>query len=265
MDGIAKHLSSDLPVIQVIWARYFFMVLMTIPVAYIFFKNQIIFPKKIKVQILRSIFLFLSTVLFFYSFSILSLPEALTLAFIHPLITTLFSSLTLKEKVGINRWIAVIIGFIGALIVLRPGFESINLASLAALGAGVCYGFFVLTTRTVSSTDSPVVTLIFAGIIGTFIISFFVIFVWINPNFYQWILMICLALAGTIGHLFLIISLKYAEASKLAPLGYFEIVSNAIIGYYFFSDLPNIWVWIGLIIIIISGLYLTLKENNNKN
>ena len=260
MDGFAKYLSAEMPVIQIIWARYFFMVLITVPLFLFFSKNKYILPKNLPIQLLRSIFLFLSTICFFYAISVLSLAEALTLAFIYPMISTLLSSIVLKEKVGIKRWIAVIIGFIGALIVLRPGFDIIHLASFAGLGTGVAYAFYVISTKKLSN-DNAFLTLTFSGLVGAVIISFFVPFVWVDPNYQQWIFMIALASFGTLGHFFLILSLKFADASKLAPLGYFEIVTNIIIGYYFFGDFPDFWIWLGLFIIVSSGIYISIREN----
>ena len=260
MDGFAKYLSAEMPVIQIIWARYFFMVLITVPLFLFFSKNKYILPKNLPIQLLRSIFLFLSTICFFYAISVLSLAEALTLAFIYPMISTLLSSIVLKEKVGIKRWIAVIIGFIGALIVLRPGFDIIHLASFAGLGTGVAYAFYVIATKKLSN-DNAFLTLTFSGLVGAVIISFFVPFVWVDPNYQQWIFMIALASFGTLGHFFLILSLKFADASKLAPLGYFEIVTNIIIGYYFFGDFPDFWIWLGLFIIVSSGVYISIREN----
>ena len=260
MDGMAKHLSTELPVLEVVWARYFFMVVLTLPLTFLFFRKHLSWPKSIKIQLARSTFLFLSTILFFYAISIISLPETLALAFVHPIITTLLSVILLKEQIGFRRWIAVIVGFIGALIILRPGFNPISLASLAALGTGVAYAFYVITTRKLSSLDSPLLTLVFTAITGAIIISVIVPFVWITPNYQQWLIMIGLAAVGTLGHFFLILSLKFAEASKLAPLGYFEIVTNVIIAYYFFGDFPNRWVWVGLVIIVSSGIYISIRE-----
>jgi len=266
MDGMAKHLSTELPVIQVVWARYFFMVLITVPIYLILSKKKFSLPKNLRIQIFRSVFLFLSTLCFFYAISVLSLAEALTLAFIYPMISTLLSSIFLKEKVGIKRWIAVFIGFIGALIVLRPGLNIIHLASFAGLGTGVAYALYVVSTKKLS-TDNVYLTLTFSALIGAIIISFFVPFVWISPTTKQWLFMVLLASFGTLGHFFLILSLKFADASKLAPLGYFEIVTNIIIGYYFFGDFPDFWIWLGLIIIVSSGVYISIRENlkNKKN
>ena len=261
MDGMAKHLSTELPVLEVVWARYFFMVVISLPLIFIFFRKHLLWPKNIQIQLSRSLFLFLSTIFFFYSISIISLTESLTLAFIYPILVTLLSATILKEKVGLRRWIAVVVGFIGVVIILRPGFNTISLASLAALGTGICYSFYVITTRKLSSLDNPLLTLIFTGLIGAIIISLIVPFVWITPSYNQLIIMIGLALAGTLGHFLLILSFNYAEASKLAPFAYFEIVTNILIAYYFFGDLPDNWIWAGLIIIISSGVYITFREH----
>ena len=261
MDGMAKHLSTEIHFLEVVWGRYFFMVAISVPITFVFFKKHLSWPKNINIQLARSIFLFLSTILFFYAISVISLAESLTLAFVSPLIVTLLSSILLKEQVGYRRWTAVIIGFIGAIIVIRPGFNEISLATFAGLGTGIAYAFYVITTRKLSSIDSPLLTLIFTGLSGAIIISIIVPFVWITPNYTQWLFLIGLAAVGTLGHFFLILSLNFAEASKLAPFAYFEIVTNIIIGYYFFGDLPDKWIWIGLTIIVSSGVYITTREH----
>ena len=260
MDGFAKYLSAEMSVIQIIWARYFFMVLFAVPLYLFFAKKKSVLPKNLSIQLLRSIFLFLSTICFFYSISVISLTEALTLAFVYPMLATLLSSVILKEKVDMKRWLAVIIGFVGALIVLRPGFDIINLASLAGLGTGLAYALYIISTKKISN-DNPYLTLTFSGIVGAIIITILLPFVWIAPTYAQWLIMIALASCGTLGHFFLILSLKYADASKLAPLGYFEIVTNIIIAYYFFDDFPDFWIWLGLIIIVLSGIYISLNAN----
>ena len=190
------------------------------------------------------------------------MAKALTLAFVAPLITTALSPFFLGEKVGLKRWSAVIVGFIGSLIVIRPGFIEFNLASVAALGTGFFYGIYLIITRKLHRSDSPLLTLLLTGIVGFVVASFLVPVVWINPTFNQWSLLALMGIFACLGHLFLILSLKYADASKLAPFGYFEIVTNIILGYYFFSDFPDFWMWIGLLIIISSGIYITIRERS---
>ena len=261
MDGFAKYLSSDLPVLQITWARYFFTVAFTLPIMFFFFRKNLVWTDKPKLQLIRGLILLTANVCFFYSISIITLAKALTLAFIAPLIVTAFSPIFLGEKVGFRRWSAVIIGFIGSMVVIRPGFVEINLASLAALGTGVMYGFYLIITRKLSSSDNPLLTLLLTGVVGAIIISFVMPFVWIKPTLNQWSMMAAIGIFACVGHLFIILSLKYADASKLAPFSYFEIVTNIIIGYYFFSDFPDKWTFLGLFIIILSGIYISRREN----
>ncbi len=260
MDTIAKYLSSDLSFFQITWARYFFTVFFTLPFMFFFFRKNLTWSTQPKLQIFRGLTLLFANILFFYSISIISMAKALTLAFVAPLITTALSPIFLGEKVGFRRWSAVIVGFVGSLIVIRPGFIEFNLASIAALGTGFFYGIYLIITRKLHSSDSPLLTLLLTGVVGAVVASFLVPVVWINPTFNQWLLLALMGIFACLGHLFLILSLKYADASKLAPFGYFEIVSNVILGYYFFGDFPHYWTWAGLAIIVCSGIYISLRE-----
>ena len=265
MDGFAKYLSADLPVLQITWARYFFTVAFTFPIMFFFYRNQLKLSDKPKLQIIRGLILLIANICFFYSISVISLAKALTLAFVAPLIVTAFSPMFLGEKVGFRRWSAVVIGFIGSLVVIRPGFVEINLASLAALGTGIMYGFYLIITRKLSTSDNPLLTLLLTGVVGAVIITCVMPFVWVKPTLNQWSMMAAIGVFACIGHLFLILSLKYADASKLAPFSYFEIITNIIIGYYFFSDFPDNWTFLGLFIIVLSGIYISRRENTVNN
>ena len=260
MDTIAKYLSAELSFFQITWARYFFTVFFTLPFMVFFFRKNLTWTSQPKLQIFRGLTLFFANILFFYSISIISMAKALTLAFVAPLITTALSPIFLGEKVGFRRWSAVIIGFVGSLIVIRPGFIEFNLATVAALGTGFFYGIYLVITRKLHTSDSPLLTLLLTGVVGAVVASFLVPVVWINPTFNQWALLALMGIFACLGHLFLILSLKYADASKLAPFGYFEIVTNVILGYYYFGDFPHYWTWVGLAIIICSGVYITFRE-----
>ena len=260
MDGFAKYLSSTLPVLQITWSRYFFTVVIVLPIMLIFFRKNLKWTEEPKLQLVRGLLLFCANILFFYSISIISLAKALTLAFIAPLIVTALSPIILGEKVGFRRWAAVIVGFIGSLIVIRPGFVEINLASVAALGTGIMYGFYLIVTRKLHNSDNPLLTLLLTGVVGAILGSMFMPTVWVQPTIYEWYMMFAIGFFASIGHLFLILSLRYADASKLAPFGYFEIVPNIIIGYFFFNHFPNQWHFLGLFIIISSGIYIFRRE-----
>jgi len=260
MDALAKHLSFSMDVFQITWARYFFTVVFTLSLMLIFYRETLVWSKKPKLQLVRGMILAFSTLCFFYSISVISLPKALTLAFVAPITCTALSPIFLAEKVGIRRWTAVLIGFLGTLIVIRPGFIEVNLATLAALACGICYGFYLVITKKLSTSDNSLLTLLFTGVVGLFLFSLFMPTVWVNPTLNEWFMMAIIGLVASVAHLFIIISLKYADASKLAPLGYTEIITNIIISYYFFNELPDNWTYLGLFIIVLSGLYISRRE-----
>ena len=262
MDTIAKYLSAELSFFQITWARYFFTVVWTLPFIFFFFRKNLTWSQNPKLQILRGLTLFSANICFFYSISIISMAKALTLAFIAPLVTTALSPIFLDERVGVKRWIAVVIGFIGSLVVIRPGIIEFNLATVAALGTGCFYGVYLIITRKLHSTDNPLLTLLITGIVGATVSSLLVPIVWINPTNMQWLWLSIMGIFACLGHILLIYSLKYADASKLAPFGYFEIITNIILGYFFFKDFPDIWTFLGLAIIISSGFYIFRNELN---
>ena len=260
MDTIAKYLSSDLSFFQITWARYFFTVFFTLPFMFFFFRKNLKWSENPKLQLLRGLTLLSANICFFYSISIISMAKALTLAFVAPLITTALSTITLGEKVGLRRWTAVLVGFIGSLVVIRPGFIEFNLATLAALGTGCFYGVYLIITRKLHSTDNPLLTLLFTGVVGAIVASFLVPIVWTTPTTSQWLWLALMGIFACLGHILLIYSLRYADASKLAPFGYFEIVTNIILGYYIFNDFPDLWTFLGLFIIVSSGVYIFKRE-----
>jgi len=263
MDTIAKYLSSEISFFQITWARYFFTVVWTLPFMFFFFRKNLKWSENPKLQILRGITLLFANICFFYSISVISMAKALTLAFVAPLVTTALSPLFLNEKIGVRRWSAVIVGFIGSLVVIRPGFIEFNLATISALGTGCFYGVYLIITRKLHTTDNPLLTLLITGVVGAIISTLFVPIVWINLTQTQWLWLALMGIFACLGHLLLIYSLRYADASKLAPFGYFEIITNIILGYFFFEDFPDIWTFAGLFIIISSGSYVFRRELKN--
>ena len=260
MDAIAKYLSYSLPILQITWFRFFFSAVITGIFIYLFSRKSFVRSKNIKSQVLRGILLLTSSLLFFYAISVISLAKALTLAFICPLIVTALSPYFLKERVGRRRWTAVIVGFIGVLLVIRPGIVEFNWASLASLGTGLCYAIYLIVTRSLKDTDNGLLTLLFTSIVGTVVLSVYLPFVWVNPSLNQLLLAVNIGFIAALAHGLIIISYNYSDASKLAPLGYFEIIPNIIIGYIWFSDFPDKYTVLGLLVIILSGVYVFKRE-----
>ena len=200
MDAIAKYLSYSLPILQITWFRFFFSAVITGIFIYLFSRKSFVRSKNIKSQVLRGILLLTSSLLFFYAISVISLAKALTLAFICPLIVTALSPYFLKERVGRRRWTAVIVGFIGVLLVIRPGIVEFNWASLASLGTGLCYAIYLIVTRSLKDTDNGLLTLFFTSIVGTVVLSIYLPFVWVNPSLNQLLLAAYMGFIAALAH-----------------------------------------------------------------
>ena len=258
--AVAKYLSAEIPIFQIIWARHCFTIILVLPILVFFFKKNFVWSEKPILQILRGLLLIAVNISFYYAVSKIPLAKALTLTFISPLVVTIFSSILLLEKVGIKRWSAVVVGFIGALIVIRPGYIPLDIGSLSALWAGIMYAFYLIVTRKLSVSDNSLLTLLITGIIGTLTMSLTIPFVWVTPTLDQWYLLSLVGIITVLGHFLIILSFKSAEASKLAPISYFEVVTNTIFGYFLFNHFPDNWTLVGLAVIISSGLFVFYRE-----
>jgi len=264
MDGIAKYLSADFPVSQVVWARYFFHLAILLPLVLWLHGKRGLVPRRPLVQLLRSSFLLCSTILFFAAIALIPLADAIALVFISPLIVTACSPFVLGEQVGVRRWSAVLIGFLGALIVFRPGLGVFQLGSLLAVGAGSTYACYILATRKLSGSAPPLVTLLQTAVVGAVVMSLVVPFTWVAPGPRELALMAAMGAIAAGGHFLIIKAFERAPASLLAPYGYSEIVMATLIGYVAFGDFPDHWTWLGIAVIVIAGVYISLRERRRQ-
>tara|TARA_B100000029_G_scaffold401030_1_gene400111 strand:- start:276 stop:1142 length:867 start_codon:yes stop_codon:yes gene_type:complete len=265
MDGIAKYLSEHgMPVLQIVWARYFFTCVLVLPIVISIYKKNVFKSDNHPLQILRGSFLVGATLTFFYAISVIPLANALALAFIYPFFMTLLSHFFLNDKINFTIIVSVIIGLLGVIFIVKPGFQAFNLAFLASIGTGLFYALYMVSTKKLSSIDTPLKTLTFTGLVGLFSMSVFIPLVWIEPSVSEWLLMLSMGMVASVGHLLIILSFRYVKASVLAPFSYWEIITNIVIGYYFFDDMPDKFTWLGIVIIIGSGIYVLFQSRNLK-
>jgi drug/metabolite transporter (DMT)-like permease len=260
MDGVAKHLSATFPVLQVVWARYFFHLLILLPLVLWRHGVGALLLRNPWLQLLRGGFLLGSTILFFAAIAVMPIADALALVFVAPLLVTALSPLLLGERVGPRRWTAVSLGFVGVLVILRPGVSAFHPGMLLALGAGAVYAFYSLATRRLSGSAPPLVTLLYTAVLGAMVMSAVVPAVWTPPGTLDLLWMALMGALAAGGHFLVIKSFEHAEASLLAPLGYSEIVMATIVGYLAFGDFPDAWTWAGILIVIASGVYVSMRE-----
>jgi len=258
-DIMAKYLSLSLPLIQVIWGRFFFHCIATGLYSSITYGPRFLTPTFSIILILRSAALFSAVGLFYVTIHHLPLTTSLTLWFIEPFILTLMAAVILKEKVSRTQWIAVFVGFIGILIATRPTLVSWHWAYLSGLLAGFFYALFLFMTRFVDSKIPAVVSVYHTGLVGGVLASFAVAPYWVNPTFTQWGLLILTGIVAAVAHLLIIKSFELTKASIIAPYTYSEIIMGAALGYLIFSDIPDIWLFVGLAIIVLSGIVLVRK------
>ena len=260
MDGIAKHLSARYAVTEIVWARYFFHLLILLPLVLRYHGRRALILKNPWLQWLRGGFVLSATALFFAAIARMPIADALALVFVSPMIVTVLSALILKEQVGPRRWLAVLVGFGGALIIIRPGIAGFDLGSLLALGAGVVYACFIVTTRKLSGSAAPLVTLTYTALVGTLIMSLLVPWYWQTPQPGDLVLMIGMGAIAAASHFMIIKAFDCATASLLAPYNYAEIVMATLVGWLWFGDFPDGWTWCGMAVIVISGFYISLRE-----
>jgi drug/metabolite transporter (DMT)-like permease len=260
MDGCAKLLSETLSVYEITWARYFFHWVILLPILFARYSWRAFTPAKMTMQLARSTILLVGTILFFFGLSYMPVADTLALFFISPLVATLLSALLLKEKVGPRRLGAVIVGFIGALIILRPGIGVFRWPALFSLGSGLCYGFYAIATRKLAGTAPPLVTAGFTALVGAVVMSLSAPLYWVTPSLFQLAIMVLIGLIAAVGHYLVILSYERAQASLLAPFAYYEIVMAVVVGYVMFGDLPDPWTWVGIAVLAASGIYISLRE-----
>lgn len=260
MDAFAKELSARYPVPQIVWARFFFHFAILAPVVLYRHRLAAFRPKRPVLQLVRGGFLLAATMLFFAAISLMPLADALALLFVSPLVVTALSPGLLGERVGPRRWAAVMVGFAGALIVIRPGFGVFQWSSVLALGAGCAFAFYVVATRRLSGTAPPLVTLAYTAVLGVVAMSILLPWYWITPTLPDLAMMAGIGAIAAGSHLLLIRAYDHAPASLLAPYSYAEIVTATALGYVWFGDFPAPWTWVGIAVIVASGIYISVRE-----
>ena len=265
LDVVAKTLGQQqMPVIQIVWARMAFGALLTLPFALRIGGTRALWPDRPWYHSLRAALLILATFFFFFALKFLPIADALAIFFVQPLVVTALSPLILKETVGPRRWIAVAIGFIGTLIIIRPGFAEVNPGTFLALAAGTCLALYFLMTRRIAGQTHAVITTFHTSLIGTALATCFVVFVWQAPSVSQWVLLALIGLIATVGHFLIVRAYDHAEASLLAPLAYTEIVMATVAGWWFFGDFPDGWTFVGVAILISCAIYISVRERSKK-
>lgn len=260
IDVMAKHLGSlGFPVIQIVWARLFFGGLVTLPFA-LRHGMGALWPDRPWLHALRGGLLIAATFSFFLSVQYLPIADALAIFFVQPLVLTALSPLVLGERVGPRRWAAVLVGFLGTLIIIRPGIIAVSPGALAALAAGTFLALYFLITRRISGRQPAMVTTFQTNLIGGLIASVLVLPVFQMPDPGTWLEFAALGAVANLGHYMIVRAYDFAEASLLAPLAYTEMITSTLLGWVFFGDFPDRWTFVGVAVLIGCAIYISVRE-----
>ena len=261
LDCGAKWLVQTLPVLQVVWLRFLFHAVFSTALTARKFRSGVLRTRRPKLQFVRAMFMPVMTGLNFWALQYLQLAETGAIQFSVPIIIALIAAPMLGERMDRARWAAIAVGFIGVLIIVRPGTHGFHPALLLSIINAVLYALFNLMTRQLAAHDSPETTQLFSSVGATLAITPFALATWqAPPGVLQWAILVLIGISGGLGHYLLALAHRYAPASVLAPFLYQQIVWMVLLGYLVFGDIPDSAVAIGAAIVIASGGYLLYRE-----
>jgi drug/metabolite transporter (DMT)-like permease len=255
MDTISKWLVADYSVGQMMWIRYILLCLF----AWFVVRKQglraAMRTTRPVLQLVRSLVAVVEGAMFVLAFRYLPLTDTHAVAATSPLIVIALGVLFLRERAGSARWLAVAAGFVGVLLIVRPGFRTLEWPLLLPLVGAAMWAGYQILTRLASLTDSPGTSLLWSAVVALIGTSFVGPLYWTWPSPMAWTLMIVISLMGAVAHYALIKALDYAEAGAVQPYAYTLLVWVTILGFVVFGDVPDVWTITGAAIVVLSGLY----------
>ena len=264
LDTSTKFVSASVPVLMALWVRYMFQAVATTALVLPMRGRSVLRTAHPKFQFLRGVLLMMSSLLAFFSLKYMPVGEFTAIAMISPLVITLLAAVALKEHVSIARWLLVLGGFAGTMIIIRPGHANFAWTMLLPLGLVVTNALFQVLTSKMARTEDPVTMHIYTGWVGSILITIFLPFVWVPlPTVELWGWLLLMGLAATLGHFMLILAYQRAPAATLTPYLYTGIGFAMLGGCLVFSHVPDTWSIIGMVMIAVCGAlgaWLAVKE-----
>ena len=272
-DGVAKFLTSEVPAGEIAWGRFFFQSLITLPLVIAISGWRSVVPRQIFGNVMRGLLMAGTTALTFIALKKLPLADFVAIFFIQPFLLTILGAVVEREKVGWRRWLAIVIGFGGALLVIQPSFAEFGLFSLLPVAAAVLFAIFMLLNRRLRGSGSAIAMQTFAGLTGMVSLAILLVggsiagvadFTIVIPTLPQWGLLAMMGAIAALGHSLMIVAFRYATPVVLAPTQYSQIISSTIFGFFVFGDFPDLGKWVGIVIIIACGIYVFRRETRVK-
>ncbi len=263
-DALSKYLTNFYPVVMVLWVRYVVHISLMLGVLRPPSLKILITTQNPKLQIIRGLCMVNTNLMFISALHFIPLAEGTAIIYLSPLLVTAMSGPLLGERIARLQWVAVAIGFIGVLFIVRPGGGLFHPVSLLALGAAISFSLYQIITRKLNHTDSSSTTNFISGLISALVASLLLPFFWKTPTLYFALLMILLGISALVSHLLMTKAYQHAKPSTLAPFSYTQLLFAGLIGYIFFNHLPDFMGLVGMLVIVVGGLLVFSKVRYKK-
>ena len=256
--------NKEVHVLEIVFFRYFISLIIMFP--WMLRRGLVgLKAKNFPILFARSLSSYIGAIFWFASMIYLPLAEATALGYTAPLFATFGAILFLGETAGPRRWRALLLGFTGTLIILRPGVEAVSMPALYAVSGAVFIAISVLFVKILNRTESPETIVLYMGIFSTPLSFFAAIFFWKTPSLETLFWLLGIGISSTLAHLAYTRSFAVTDASAVLPYDYLRLLMVATVGFGIYGEIPDIWTWIGTIIIIGSTLYIVKNEAIKKN
>ncbi|PVB62583.1 DMT family transporter [Labrenzia sp. 011] len=261
LDATAKYLSASLPTLQIVWIRFLSHTVIAMVLFRVWKTPSLLKTRRPVLQLVRAVCLLSTTILNFFAVRYLQLAETMSIMFAAPFVITALAGPLLGEWAGIRRWCAIIVGFMGVLVVTQPGVGGMHWAAIYSVAAMITYALYALLTRQLTATDGSAGMLIISGLVAAVAMTPIGLSVWEMPqDIWTWALLLVTGALGAGGHFVFIMAHRIAPAPVLAPFIYSQIVWMIALGYLIFADVPTATTLLGAAIVVGSGLYILYRE-----
>ena len=268
-DALAKLIGATIPLGQLILVRFAIQAMLLIPLVLIYAMPWRMSLRAWRLAVVRTVLHILGIGCMFTSLQFLPLADAVAIAFVMPFFMLLLGHFVLGEEVGPHRIAACAIGFIGTLLVIQPNFLAVGWIAMLPVAVALIFAFFMLTTRQIAREVDPIALQAVSGIIAVAILAPFITIgmaldfaplTLVQPDAWEWKMLAAIGVLGTLAHLMMTWSLRFAPSATLAPMQYLEIPVATAVGFWLFSELPDTLAAYGILLTIAAGIYVVLRE-----
>jgi len=260
MAVVIRHLQTKFHILEMIFLRSVISLFLILPWALRQNRSELV-TKRLPLHVFRNGIHYLGNIGWFLGVTLVTLADLQALQFTTPLFVVVMAALFLRESVGPHRWIATALGFVGALVIIRPGFIEISFGTAAVVMSAFFYASSQTATKALSRTDAPNTILLYMAFIFIPISAVPAAFVWVTPSLGDLIPILLLGLSGYWAHSCMIRSFATADASFVMPFDFLRLPFAALLGFFLYQEWPEIWVWIGAVIIFVATYYITWRES----